>query len=178
MRGIQRSLVLTILGPDRPGIVELVAQQVAAQEGNWLESSMARLAGKFAGILRVSVPQTKADELTRSLAALEAQGLRVLVEPALEPQEEEPAFAAMHLALVGTDRPGIVRDLSRTLAVRGINVEALDTEVTSAPMSGEPLFQASANLKVPASVDVSELRSALEALSDSLMVDVALRSSE
>ena len=50
------NLVLTLIGPDRPGLVEAVAQPIAANGGNWLESRMAHLGGKFAGILRVDVP--------------------------------------------------------------------------------------------------------------------------
>ena len=49
-------LVLTLIGPDRPGLVESLAKRVTAHGGNWVESRMAHLAGQFAGILRVEVP--------------------------------------------------------------------------------------------------------------------------
>ena len=50
-------LVLTLIGSDRPGLVEAVAEVIAGHGGNWLESRMAHLAGKFAGILRVEIPE-------------------------------------------------------------------------------------------------------------------------
>ncbi len=48
-------LVLTYVGDDRPGLINAVSEKVAAFGGTWLESRAVRLAGKFAGILRVNV---------------------------------------------------------------------------------------------------------------------------
>src|SRR6187455_3077209 len=76
------NLVLTLLGPDRPGLVELVASVIAAHGGNWLESRMSHLAGKFAGILRAELPPDRLEAALAALAALEARGLKVIAEPA------------------------------------------------------------------------------------------------
>jgi glycine cleavage system regulatory protein len=51
------SLVLTVIGADRPGLVETLAQTIAEHGASWLESRMAHLAGHFVGLLRVSVPR-------------------------------------------------------------------------------------------------------------------------
>lgn len=166
-------LVLTVIGPDRPGLVETLSRTLAEHGGNWQQSRMARLAGHFAGVLQASVPTTQVEPLTGALAALAAQGLNVNI---VSGQEELPGSAARRLTLevVGQDRPGIVRDITTILAAKGINVEALDTEYTSASWSGENLFQASAELTLPADVDLHELRDSLEALADELMVDLSL----
>src|SRR5262245_4319298 len=119
---MRRSLVLTLLGPDRPGLVEAMAALIARHGGNWLESSMASLAGEFAGILRVEVDEESAAELESALRSLEAdQGLAILVKGghSIEP----PAGRLLALELVGTDRPGIVREVSQALAAKGVNVE-------------------------------------------------------
>jgi glycine cleavage system regulatory protein len=167
------SLVLILIGEDKPGLVELLAQTVAAHEGNWLESRMSRMAGRFAGILRASVPVARADALTEALWALESEGLRVVVERStFEDRDEE--LRRVSLALVGADRAGIIRDISRALASRRINVDDLQTECTSAPMSGEILFNARASLRIPVDVAVDELREALEEIADDLMVDITL----
>ncbi len=172
MSTMRTSLVLTVIGDDRPGIVEQISDRVAAAGANWEESSMARLAGKFAGLLRVSVPSERADVLTTDLRALSASGLAVVVEGSRAP---EPAPSQhLHLSVVGNDRPGIVRDIARTLAAHQVNIEALDTSVTGAPMSGEPLFRADASLCVPAGVTVAHLRQVLEALASELMVDLTV----
>jgi glycine cleavage system regulatory protein len=168
------SLVLTVIGPDRPGLVEALAHTIASHEANWLESRMAHLAGQFAGLLRVAVAPERADALARALGELE--GLRVAVQ-ATE-QESPGAARALTLELLGQDRPGIVRDVSRALASRGVNVEELETSCASAPMSGEVLFRARARLRLPADVGAEELRAALEKIAHELMVELALEEPE
>ena len=107
-------LVLTVIAPDQPGLVERIAQCIAAHGGNWLESRMSRMAGQFAGILKVAVPAEGYDELVEGLQALNSQGIRVLVaESGIEPV---CTWKPIHLDLVGNDRPGIVRDITRLLA--------------------------------------------------------------
>jgi glycine cleavage system regulatory protein len=165
-------LVLTLIGPDRPGLVEAVAETIAANHGNWLESRMAHLAGKFAGILRVEVPAGESAALTAALASLSARGLRVVAEASAE----TPAGAGrtMELELVGLDRPGIVREISQLLAREGANVEELHTDRSSAPMSGEMLFAARARVRLPAEADLARLRSGLERMASDMMVEIRL----
>jgi glycine cleavage system regulatory protein len=170
---MRRSLVLTLLGPDRPGLVEAMAALIARHGGNWLESRMASLAGEFAGILRVEVDEESAAELESALRSLEAeQGLAILVKGgrAIEP----PAGRLLVLELVGTDRPGIVREVSQALAAKGVNVEELETECTSAPMTGETLFRARALLRLPRGAAEEDLQVAVESIAEDLMVDIRL----
>lgn len=167
------SLVLTILGADRPGLVESIAKLVAQHDGNWLESRMAHLAGQFAGILRVEVDPAKAEALTESLAGLANAGLETIIHP-------DPTIAAtsdrplVKLDLLGQDRPGIVRQISSVLASLGVNVEELNTECRAAAETGQPLFHATAQLRLPPDVSEATLREALESVAADLMVDVKL----
>jgi glycine cleavage system regulatory protein len=166
-------LVLTLLGPDRPGLVEAVADTIAAHGGNWLESRMAHLAGKFAGILRVEAPAESIAPLMSALALLEGRGLRIVLEPAaVGAGADRPQ--AMELELLGLDRPGLVREVSRVLAQQAINVEELSTDRSSAPMSGEMMFRAHARLSVPAGANLAALRKELERLAGDLMVEIRL----
>ncbi|SFB46930.1 glycine cleavage system protein R [Azotobacter beijerinckii] len=169
-------LVLTVIARDKPGLVELLAQCIAGHGGNWLESRMARMAGQFAGILRVAVPEVAQSDLAAALQALESQGIRVL----LAPSGAEPAatWRSIQLELVGNDRPGIVRDITRLLAEHGVNLESLDTEVAPAPMSSEMLFHAQAQLAVPMELSLDLLQQRLETLADDLMVELILRPEE
>jgi glycine cleavage system regulatory protein len=166
-------LVITLIGADRPGIVEAVAAAVAEHGGNWLEGRMAHLAGKFAGILRVEVPDERAAALQAALAGLEHAGLRVVAEPG-EAAAPAGRFHPMELELLGLDRPGLVREISRLLASRRINVEELSTDVYSAPMAGDAMFRARARVHVPADIENEELRHSLERLAGDLMVDIKL----
>jgi glycine cleavage system regulatory protein len=166
-------LVLTLIGPDRPGLVEAVAGIVAQHGGNWLESRMTHLAGKFAGILRAELPPERVADAVKALAALEARGLKVVAEAA--PRAERPApERTMDLELLGLDRPGIVKEIAQLLAANAVNVEELTTDRKSAPMSGETLFEARAHVHVPAGTDLAKLRAALERIASDLMVEVKL----
>lgn len=163
-------LVLTLIGNDQPGLVESLARIVAQNQGNWLESNMSRLAGKFAGILRVSVDEDKADNLVAALDALSPK-LRLMVERSMHAEPEIP-MRALRLNLVGNDRPGIIRDISGALARQHVNVDDLETECVPAPMSSDILFKASAVLHIPVDLDIDALRAELEQLADDLIVDL------
>ncbi len=171
------SLVLTVIGEDKPGLVELLSSTVTTHDGNWLESRMSRMAGKFAGIVRVEIPESSVAAFTAALASLAARGLKVTAEPTATATATATAAVshpALRLEVIGTDHPGIVRDIARALSGRNVNVEELSTECTSAPMSGEPLFRATARLRLPEGVSVEQVRRDLEQVAHSLMVDVTL----
>ena len=170
---MQRSLVMTVIGRDRPGLVESVAGLVAEHGGNWLESRMSRLGGQFAGILRVEVPAEKEVPLAAALKSLESRGLAIVVYPDLPGASPQVARLSL-LEIVGQDRPGIVREISRTLAGHGVNVEELTTECSSAAMSGETHFKASARLSIPAHCDSGALRRDLEKIAEDLIVEISL----
>jgi len=164
------ALVMTVIGMDRPGLIESIARLIAEHGGNWLESRMCRLGGEFAGILRVDVPQgTQA--LIDSLQRLQAQGITVIVRPDQPAPIMAPARTAS-LSLIGQDRPGIVHHISAALANHGINVEELETECSSAPMSGEKIFKAVARLQIPETCVISELRRELEEIGGELLVEI------
>ena len=168
------TLILTIIGPDKPGLVERLSNTIAEHDGNWLESALSRLGGKFAGILVISVPDDKASALTDALQTLQKSGLKIIAETADE--EERPStLQAFTLELIGHDKPGIVREISQALAKRHINVESLTTELVSGSMSAELLFKAEAHLLAPDSLDFDDLQSAIEAIASDLMVDITLQ---
>jgi glycine cleavage system regulatory protein len=163
---------MTVIGQDRPGLVESVADLVASHGGNWLESRMSRLGGQFAGILRVEVSPEKEQALVENLKALNSRGLTVVVHSD-QRKAEPPAGRVRILEIVGQDRPGIVRQISHALASFGVNVEELQTECASAAMTGETLFKARAKLRVPESADVEKIRQDLEKIASDLIVDVS-----
>ena len=164
-------LVMTIISPDRTGLVEAVARAVADQGGNWLESRMCRLGGEFAGILRVEIPASNQPALLASLQQLQANGMQIVVREAA-PVPIAPSRQTQ-LEIVGADRPGIIREITSVLARANVNVEELSSEVASAPMSGETLFKASARLQLPAHCDLTALKSDLERIAADLLVDIS-----
>lgn len=174
---MQTQLVMTVIGRDRPGLVEKIAALVAEHDGNWLDSRMCHLGGEFAGILRVQLPAARRTDLERALVALKDDGLHCEVRGA----DEEPAGGksrTVGLEIVGQDRPGIVREISRVLAGRGVNVEELHTERSSAPMSGETIFIARMEVGIPDSCDRDALREALERIASDLLVEIEIEIGE
>lgn len=169
-------LVITVFAPDKAGQVERIAQCIAEHGGNWLESRMSRMAGQFAGILRVGVPAEAHDGLVEALHRLAPEGIRVLI--AESGIEQSCTWKPIAMDLMGNDRPGIVRDITRVLTEQGVNLERLVTEVRPAPMSNEPLFHAEAILAVPLTLSLQVLQERLETLADELVVELKLRTEE
>ena len=167
---MQTTLVMTVIGPDRTGLVESVAKVVAEHGGNWLESRMCRLGGEFAGIVRVAAPKAQRQALEAALGKL--AGLTIVVRGD-EPVPSAAQAVLVSLEVVGQDRPGIVREITRALSAQGINVEDLATECVSAPMSGETLFQARAKILVQANVALDKLRQTLEGVLSGLTVELS-----
>jgi len=165
------SLVLTVIGDDRPGLVSAVSGLVEAGGGSWQRSQMARLSGKFAGIALVDLPEDRIGALERSLSDLD--GLTVLVESAPASEGERDA-APLRLHLLGQDRVGIVAEISAALAARGVGIDELSTDVREAPMAGGTLFEVEAQLSIPRAAALSDVRADLERLADELMVDLDL----
>jgi glycine cleavage system regulatory protein len=166
------SLVLILVGPDRPGLVSRLSELVVAHGGNWLESRMARLAGQFAGIALVDVPEARAAGLRAAVAGLAEEGCHVAVQSGQAPVPHEAT--SLRLELVGNDRPGILRAITAALAGRGVNIEELTTRVESGSFSGGALFRAEAALRAPAGCDVADLRRDLEGLGEELMVEITV----
>lgn len=171
-RGMAK-LVLTAIGEDKAGLVSALAGAVAAREGNWLESQMARLAGKFAGIVLVDVPEGAVDALVSDVEAL---GVLEVTVTRIEGEPPEAPGDPVVLHLLGNDHPGIVHQISQVLASTGVSIDELHTAAFEAPMAGGQLFEADAIVRIPPGMDIDELRDALEALASELMVDLELSS--
>lgn len=164
------TFVLTVLGEDRPGLVSALSGPISAHGASWERSQLAQLAGKFAGIVVVSVADERYDALVADLEAVE--GLQVVLERSdAVPQRESQGLV---LELLGDDRPGIVAEVSAALAEHDVSIEELTTDVREAPHAGGMLFEARAVLDAPRAADQEALRRALEALADELMVDLTL----
>ena len=171
------TLVLTFIADDRPGLVGLLSETVAGHGGNWLESRMAHLAEKFAGIARVEIAADKEPGLRDALLGLASQGVQVTAE-AGDKAGPPPWGRLLEMELIGPDQPGIVRDITHCLAENGVSVEEMETEIRDAPMGGGTLFYASARLRVPDRLEAGDVNTCLETLAGPLMVDISIRTGQ
>jgi glycine cleavage system regulatory protein/folate-dependent phosphoribosylglycinamide formyltransferase PurN len=167
------ALVVTVMGADRPGIVNALAERGERHGANWCASRMSRLAGEFAGMVHFEVPPERADALAQALQDLQTQGLKVVISRSAD-GTPAGALRPMALELVGEDRAGIVARLTRALAGRGISIESLHTELLRTGVQGRQTFKVGAQLLVPPSVDTEALRAELGTLAQALMLDIAL----
>jgi glycine cleavage system regulatory protein len=165
------SLVVTLVGSDRPGLVGSVSDVIQKHNGNWLESRMAHLAGQFAGIVLVDVPEANTEALIGGLNLLSSQGLKVVTELDTAKVADESAGPAWLVNVVGNDRPGIVREVTQVLASHEVNVEELTTECNDAPQGGGQIFTARAQLRLPEGLTIELLQDELERLATDLMID-------
>lgn len=169
-------MVLTVIGSDRPGLVQTLADIVVEHGGNWERSQLAQLAGAFAGIVAVDVSDAQADGLRAALARLDG----VLHVNVLERREDSlPSTPGrlVRLDLLGNDRPGIVRELSAVFAAHAISIDTMETQTLEAPMAGGQLFEAHIGAIVASDEALRALRADLEAVAAELMVDVTLDTS-
>ena len=169
--------VISLFGNDRSGIIEALSDAVRDVGGNWQESHMSRLAGRFSGVVGISIPEAREKELEATLHSLARDGLELRLERNTQAVGAESRIA-LDLDLVGHDRPGIVHEIAAALSDNGVNIVELETRRSSAPMSGEMLFLAHAELLCPPQVSIDELREAVEQVGTDLMVDVKLSPTE
>ena len=169
-------LVLTFVGDDRPGLVSEISQIVAAHRGTWLESRSVRLAGKFAGVVLVSVPDESLIPLESALAKLAPSGLRVSIDRGAAGDEKLGRLVT--LEIVGAERPGIVRDVTQALTGLGVNIDEFASGLKGEPFTGVQMFHATARLSVPDGLKLDDLRKAVERLAAEIMVDLAVGDAE
>ena len=174
---MNKTLVLTAICADRPGLIQMLSEVIYSHEASWEESSMAHLAGQFAGILTVNVDENVIPSLEKDLRGLSNHGMSVTLNESMDSADAVNQHT-IWLDLTCHDKPGIMREVSNVFVAQGVSIQSLDTEVVSASMSGGDMFVAGAQLLVPKDFDMENLQQALEGLSDDLMVDLALADEE
>jgi glycine cleavage system regulatory protein len=166
------SVILSVIGSDRPGLTQALADAVLSAGGNWLESHLSRLGGLYVGSVLVELEAGKVDALRAAAQAVDAQGLEVRIADAME----APAAAgeALQFSLVGQDRPGIVRQVTAVLSGLDVNIETFESGIRAEPHSGAPLFHMEVSLRLPPGLKAAAVQQALEDISGEIMVDISL----
>ena len=167
------SYIVTFIGDDRPGLVEELSTVIENNRGNWHESRLSQLGGKFAGLVLVSLPTDDGASLESQLKALSSSGLSVRVTPTSATYPVEGG-RSITLSVLGPDRLGIVKEISHTLAQHQINVVEMDSQVESAAMSGEALFRARIDAHIPTDTDMADLIDRLEDIANHMTLDIDL----
>jgi glycine cleavage system regulatory protein len=170
---VETSYIVTFIGDDRPGLVESLSRVIESNQGSWLESRLSQLGGKFAGLVLVTLPGDNGAALEADLKELSASGLSVRVTPATA-MTASSRGQSITLKVIGPDRLGIVREISRALAQREVNVVEMDSEVSSAPMSAELIFSARIDAEIPEYIDLDDLEDSLEEIANTMTLEIEL----
>jgi glycine cleavage system transcriptional repressor len=167
-------LVVTAVGPDRPGLVKAMSSVVLGAGASLSDSRMAILGGEFALLVLVEGTEASLAKVEAAAPALERElGLKIVAKRT----KAEPPRGGLRpysIRVTGLDRPGIVHGVTDLLAARNINVAALESRVANAPLTGTPMFVLDAKLQIPSDVALSELRRVLQALCDDENLDFSL----
>jgi glycine cleavage system regulatory protein len=166
------TLVLSVIGSDRPGLTEALAGAVLSAGGNWLESQLSRLGGLYVGSVLVELAADRVDALRAAVQAVDAHGLEVRIAPAIE--DTAAVGETAQFQLVGQDQPGIVHQVTAVLSRLSVNIETFESHISAEPYSGAPLFNMLARLRLPAGVTADVVQAALEEISGEVMVDISL----
>ena len=182
---MQHTFMVTFIGDDRPGLVEQLSSVIEAQGGNWNESRLSQLGGKFAGLILVSLAQKDPQPLEDALRNLSATGMSVRVTAtssialnASQSSDQASSTRRVTLSVLGPDRPGIVKEVAHALALREINVIDMQSAVASAPMSAEMLFSAQVEAVIPKDSNLDELSASLEEIANAMTLEIDLASAD
>jgi glycine cleavage system transcriptional repressor len=169
-------LVVTVVGPDRRGIVEKITAVTLDYRANIEESRMARLGGEFAVIMLLSLPGEREEDLLIGLDRLKEYGLTIITRQTnLSRLERFQGYVPYEISVFGADHEGIVYSVARYLTSERMNIETMDTRVTQAPVSGTPLFSMQAIVQAPPELTISQLRQKLAEVGDELGVDIEVK---
>ncbi|MCK5779184.1 MAG: hypothetical protein KAH11_10370 [Rhodospirillales bacterium] len=169
---MSETLIITFIARDRPGVVEQLSDVVDTHDGNWLESRMAHLAETFAGVARVQVSSAKSKALQSALGDLGDSGFQVTVHVAGEGKDAKGEL--IDFEIVGPDHPGIVHELTKTIAGLKASVEEMETWIEGAPHGGGTLFHARTSVRLPEGLSEEDFRDALEDSANALVVDIVI----
>ena len=165
--------VITFIGDDQTGIVGALSAVIEKHGGNWLESQLSKLGGKFAGLILVALPDQVIEELHAELKTLRGGQWSVRITPTDDVGTASQS-ANLTLSILGPDRPGIVKEVSRALADAGINVVELESRVENAAFTGESMFRAEIRAQTPDNQDMLAIEAQLDAIAEAMTLDIDL----
>jgi glycine cleavage system transcriptional repressor len=176
-RKMRKSLVLTLTGADRVGLVDDISKLLLEYDGNVESSRMARLGGEFAVLMMVTAPEDKFEVMREAVRALRDEGFKVTTrETQRGASQKFSGWLPYRVTVYGADHEGIIHNISHYMAEQGINIESMETGMTPAPWSGTMLFTMNAIVLAPPHLSGTEWREDLAEVGDKLNVDIEVTS--
>tara|TARA_R110001632_G_scaffold38687_6_gene97342 strand:- start:4496 stop:5098 length:603 start_codon:yes stop_codon:yes gene_type:complete len=168
---IMKPMIFTLVGKDKRGLVDSLAQSVFKLGGNWLGSNLSYMAGHFAGFVEIQLPEDKQAALIEQFSNHPSLSIN-LVEGS---SENVAQTHTVQIDVMGNDKPGIVQELTTILNRFSLNIVKFDSTCDSAPNWGGMLFKAKTLVAIEDGFDLDELRLALESIANDLVVDITTK---
>jgi glycine cleavage system transcriptional repressor len=157
----RHGLVLTAVGPDRPGLVKGLAAQIRKWGGNLEDTRMSKLGGEFAVLMLVTGSPESLARIKAARKEMELEtGLSCSLRSTIAALSSEPSETHRFVA-TGMDRPGIVEAVTRVLAERNVNLTSLESRVDNAPLTGTLMFILEAEVTLPTGIHIDDLENEL-----------------
>ena len=166
-------IVLSAIGRDRPGIVAGLVRVLDEQGCRLEETSMTRLAGDFAALLRASLPEGKDPDSVRNSLQEEAKRLGIQLTCRVPGEDEtrgEEGGRIHRLVLRGSEKPGALRRVAEAAARHGLNITELHSRRSGS--GARSVFTLTLQLEVPYAQAAHRFAGELETLEADLGVDL------
>ena len=170
----QKQMVLTAIGPDRPGIVKEISSAIHQSGANLEDSRMAVLAGDFALIVLFSGDAQAILSVEKKCKAIEeALDFQITFKP---PAQRKAAvdFKLYRFHATGLDQPGIVHAISAILAEFDVNVVSLESRLSHAAFHGTSIFTFHAEIQISTDKIMVSLSERLDKACEDLDLDYEL----
>lgn len=165
-----KNIVVTFIGKDKLGLVDQLAKLIVSHQGNWLGSSMSHLAGQFAGIIQVELPELELAKFSLAMGKLD--DLNVIIQQGQKTSSDVEPEDLLNIEIVCNDRSGIIQEITKALHAVDANIEQLGSQLESAANSGQLLFRSQITVLLPEHSSIDQLQQSLEDLGDDVMVDI------
>jgi glycine cleavage system transcriptional repressor len=173
----EQYLVISALGPDRPGLVKDLTDFLAARGANIDDSRMAILGAEFGTMLLISGSEEAIGKVEHDLPAMEAKtGAKTLSRRTKSPEDyRRGALRSFVVTAESFDREGIVRAIASSLHDLGANIVSLETTQWNAPFTGATLFRIELAAEVPQVTSMAKVRAKMEEVSVKENLDIEVR---
>ena len=169
---MNKNIILSLIGPDKPGIVSNISKMVKNHSGNIDKSRMIRLGDFFTIMVLINIDKNNRIELEKELNNHSNYQISIYELNNKQTENADDTIYTVHLN--GVDSEGLVYKITNELAKLNINIEELETNRENAPMSGLALFSLTAKITHP-KLDYDILKQKMTELESNLDVNIILK---
>jgi glycine cleavage system transcriptional repressor len=167
-------VVISSMGPDRPGLVKEIAEFFTARGINIERSRGCVLGNEFGMIILTSGKTDDIERLIKDLDSLrEKTKLEINVRKTKAPSHRD-ALPSIPYKLIATsiDHPGIIHQICKALQLRGVSIEDVSTNVDNNPVTGANVFHMACYFSLPLAVKIIDLKNDFNRISDEYNIDI------